>query len=61
MSDENGGDRPVNLVDGDLPKGFFAMFCLDSFYLERTAPVSKGICSLVVVSLVDVHFRFPLE
>ena len=55
---EKGGDAPVNLVDDDLSKGFFAMFCFDSFYLKRTVAVSKDDCWL---SSVGIHFRFPLE
>ena len=36
ITSEDGDDAPVDLVDDDLPKGFVAMFGLDSFYLERT-------------------------
>ena len=59
--EEKGGDAPVNLVDDNLSKGFFAMFCFDSFYLKRTVPVSKDVCCLSSFVAVCVHFRFPLE
>jgi len=51
---EIGGDEPVKLVDGGLPKGFFAMFCLDSFYLERTG-TSKQRCLFAVV--INIGWR----
>jgi hypothetical protein len=46
ITSKKDGDAPVNLVDGNLPKGLFAMFCFDSFYLERAVSVSGDVRSL---------------
>ena len=40
---ENDGDIPIDLVDDNLPKSFFAMFCLDSLDLEKSDSKAEGL------------------
>lgn len=58
ITSENDGDAPIDLVDDNLPKGLFAMFCLDSLDLERSDGKRGGLLAAVVA---NVHFRFRLE
>jgi len=58
ITSENDGDVPVDLVDDNLPKGLFAMFCLDSLDLERSDGKREDLLAAVISS---VRFRFRLE
>lgn len=40
---ENDGNAPIDLVDDNLAKGFFAMFCLDSLDLEKSDSKVEGL------------------